>query len=305
MIVTIRQILQLATVIAAPSTSGELAMTLASPAPPAVSVGGAEQRPSVSIIIRQVLQLTALATAGVGMLAVTLTSLASASITVAVPGSLGGGGGGSNAYDNPAYPQLTTTQLALDYLLYVPPQIGGFSNSIGTVEIGSTVTAVNLTWSLNKTMTSLLLQGSPITPSLTAISLSGLHLVSDTTYALSASDGTSTTGASTTVAFRPRRWWGTSPLATLTSSDILALGSSEFASSRGQSRSLSATASYLWFAWPSSFGGPASFVVNGLPSSGWVRSVVSATNASGFTQNYDVYRSQFLQNGSGIAVTVS
>lgn len=224
-------------------------------------------------------------------------------VSIALPGSIGGGG--SNAYHNPDYPLLTTTQLALNYLLYVPPQILGLVNSIGTVEIGSTVSAVNLSWGLNKVMTALLLQGSPITPTLTAISLSGLALVSDTTYTLTASDGTNTTSAGTTVAFRARRWWGSSPLAALTSADILTLGSSEFAASRGQSRSMSATAAYLWFAWPSSFGGPASFVVNGLPSSGWVRSVVSHTNASGFTANYDVYRSLFLQNGSGIAVTVS
>lgn len=237
---------------------------------------------------------------------VVASSMPELAMTVAVPGTIvwGGGSGGSSDYANPAYPALTTIDKALNYLLYVAPQIESFSNNVGTVELGVTVHAVNLTWALNKTMTTLTLNGVSLPLTQTSDSLTGLSLTGNTTWLLSAGDGQNTAWASSTVAFLPRRWWGSSSLTSLGSSDILALGSSEFSSSRNQSRSMSASAAYLYFAWPSSFGTP-SFTVNGLPSTAWIKTTVSATNASGYTQNYDVYRSQYLQNGSGIAVVVS
>jgi hypothetical protein len=237
-------------------------------------------------------------------LGIGLTIGPAATVSLALPGSVIWGEGGGSAYDNPAYPALTTINDALDYLLYVPPAITGFTNTVGTVEIGSTVTAVTLSWHFNKTMASVTLNGAAISPLLTSASLTGLHLTSDTSYTLSASDGQQAASAGTSVAFRARRWWGTSALTTLGSADILTLSGSEFATGRGQSRSMSASAAYLYFAWPSAFGAP-TFTVNGLPSTAWIKTTVMATNAAGYAQNYDVYRSQYIQNGSGIAVVVS
>lgn len=233
-------------------------------------------------------------------LGVAMTIGPAASVIIDLPGA----GGSSGSYENPAYPALQTVNEALDYLLYVPPVISGFSNNIGAVEIGGTVSAATLSWSFNKTMTSVTLNGNAISPALTAEALSGLSLTASTTWTLNASDGINNTIAATSVSFLAKRWWGTSTLTSLGSSDILALGGSEFATGRAQSRSMTASAAYLYFAWPSSFGA-ASFTVNGLPSTAWIKATVSATNASGYTQNYDVYRSQYLQNGSGIAVVVS
>lgn len=51
------------------------------------------------------------------------------------------------------------------------------------------------------------------------------------------------------------------------------------------------------FAWPTLFGTP-SFIVNGLPNTAWtkVRSAFNFTNAEGFTQPYDVWVSNTVQN---------
>jgi hypothetical protein len=247
--------------------------------------------------------------AGVDMLLTQTVSMLAAvpagvTIELALPGSFGGGGG-SNLYSNPAYPLLTTTQLALNYLLYVPPTITGFSNSVGTVELGSTVHAVNLAWSFSKAMTSVTINGATVTPTLTSESLTGLNLTTNTSYTLSGSDGTDTVSASTTIGFSPRRWWGSSALPALASSDILGLGNSEFAGSLQQTKSLSATAAYFYFAWPASFGTPSAFTVGGLASSGWVQATVAHTNAAGYTQNYYTFRSQYLQNGTNINIVVS
>lgn len=256
------------------------------------SISGFATAAGVSMLLTQTVSVLAAIPAGVV-------------IELAVPGSFGGGVA-SDLYFNPAYPLLTTTQLALDYLLYLPPQITGFSNSVGTVEIGGTVHAVNLAWSFNKAMTTVMLNGVAVSPpTLTAESLTGLNLTANTSYTLSASDGTDTVSATTTVSFSARRWWGASPLAALASSDILALGNSEFAGSFAQSKSLSATAAYFYFAWPASFGMPNAFTVGGLASSGWVQATVAHTNASGHTQNYYTFRSQYLQNGTDINIVVS
>lgn len=207
-------------------------------------------------------------------------------------------------YANPGYPSLSTVQQALDQILYVAPAITSFSNSVGAVEIGSTVNAVLLTWSVNKTMTTLTLDGASLTPSLTQKSLTGLNLTTTKSWTLAAGDGTNTASRTSTVSFQAKRWWGLSAAAALASDDILALGNSEFATGRGQSKTFNAAGQYIYFAWPTSFGIPA-FVVGGLASSGWVQATVTHINQSGFTQDYFTFRSQFLQNGSGIVVAVS
>jgi hypothetical protein len=222
--------------------------------------------------------------------------------------SLGGAmialGAGATAFFTATATMLQHWSSAIDTLLYVPPQITGFSNTVGTVEIGSTITALTLAWSFNKAMVSVTLNGAALPPAQLSERLTGLALVANTTYTLTASDGTRSTAQSSTIGFLPRRWWGVSALPALGSDDILALGNSDFATSRGQARSMSAAGEYLYFAWPASFGMP-SFTVNGLQSSGWVEAAVSHTNAAGFTQPYYTFRSQYAQNGSGILVVVS
>jgi hypothetical protein len=67
---------------------------------------------------------------------------------------------------------------------------------------------------------------------------------------------------------------------------------------------MTASSQYLCFAWPSTFGTP-SFTVNGLPVTGWISVTVSYTNSQGYTSNYDIWTSEYLQSGTSIAVTVS
>ena len=52
-------------------------------------------------------------------------------------------------YHNPSYP---TVQAALDKLLYVTPIFTSFTNSVNTVELGSSVPNVLLNWAYNKPM---------------------------------------------------------------------------------------------------------------------------------------------------------
>ncbi len=207
-------------------------------------------------------------------------------------------------YVNAAYPGIANVKQALDQLLYVSLTVPSFTNDVGTVEIGTTVTAVNFNWSYNKAVVSQTFNASPIAFALRALGLTGLSLTSDTTYTVVGNDGTQNASRSTSVLFRNKRFWGVSATPTPTGPFIDTLSSSEFATSRNQSRTFNCAAQYIYVAWPSSFGNP-TFTVNGLLNTGFQKTTVSYTNSSGHTSNYDVWRSGNLLTGSGFQVVIS
>jgi len=194
---------------------------------------------------------------------------------------------------------ITNVKEALDSLLYVAPDITGFSITPNLVEIGTIVNTITLNWNLNKIFTSLSINNGvgAITPNLLTLTLNSLSLSSNTTYTITGGDGTNNDSASATINFRSRRWWGTSVLDTFTGADILTLQNDELATNRQQTRAINGDGKYIWFAFPTSFGVP-SFVVNGLPNSAFTISTVSHTNQSGNTQNYYVIRTNTVQNGT-------
>ena len=199
------------------------------------------------------------------------------------------------SYTNPTYP---TVGSALDYLLYVSPGITSFTNTINQVEIGTTVTSTTLNWTLNKTMTSLSLNNGigSITPSLLTYTHSSSY-TTDRTYTLTASDGTNTAIANTSIYFRYSRYWGYNASASLNDGQINAL-SHELATDRLQTRNgLAPSSQYIYIAYPAAWGA-ATFTVNGLPSTDWTLSVQSHTNSSGNTSSYNVYRTNNLLTGS-------
>ncbi len=216
------------------------------------------------------------------------------------PPGAGGGDADEIAYDNATY---STVQAALDALLYVAPHIASFTNSVGTVELGTTISAVTLAWTLNKAMTSLALDhGIGSVLGLTSKPLTGLTLTTDTTYTLTAGDGQNTTSAQTTVAFRNKRYWGVSDSASLDNAGVLGL-SSEFATDYAKSVTYDATGGkYLYYAFPASFGTPSHVTVGGLSFSDFTVSAMSFTNASGHTETYNLIRLNNRQTGSAIAI---
>lgn len=227
-------------------------------------------------------------------------------VTAAIPGPQGppGDGGAETAVEISYSGEYPNVQAALDALLYVAPEIESFSNNVGTVEIGATVSSLTLAWTLNKTVTSLALDnaiGSVL--GLTSKSLTGLSLTDDTTYQLTASDDTNTVSAETTVAFRNKRYWGVSASPSLDSDGVLALGNSEFATSFAKSITYNASSrGFPYYAYPAVWGTPSAVTVGGLAFSDLVVDVVSVTNASGYTQNYNVIRFGNTQTGASIAV---
>ena len=196
----------------------------------------------------------------------------------------------------------STVQLALDALLYVSPIITSFSLSVGTVEIGSTITTVTANWSFNKAMSTATLTDTTILPTDTSHIFSGLTLTSNKTYTLSCGDGKNTATSSRTITFSNKRYWGVSSNTSLSNSDILAL-TSEFASSLGKSITFNCTGGkYPYYCYPTVWGSPLSVMVGGLAFSDYTITTQSFTNASGYVSTYNIFRFNNIQNGSNIAV---
>jgi hypothetical protein len=205
------------------------------------------------------------------------------------------------SYSNTTY---TTVAAALDTLLYVAPSISSFTNNVVTVEKGSTVSSTTLSWALNKTMTTASIDQSIGSVLGLTQYVYGTSYTTDRSFTLTVGDGTNTATSTTSVYFRNRRHWGTSASSTLSSAAILSLAANELSTSRTKSWSQNGNGQYIYYAYPALFG-TASFTTNGLPNTDWTLSVVSHTNASGHTEDYNVYRTNSIQNGTNILIGVS
>lgn len=183
-------------------------------------------------------------------------------------------------------------------------------------------TVVSLVWSVfvgSSIITSINVNGNVIVP--TGGNQNGVagpfNSVSNvnTTFGMTAYDGTTYVNASTSVTWSNRRYWGTSNIfGVLNSTQIQALGGitiyagigagagvgsgSELSTTRVQTRNgINGGGNYLTFAWPTSFGTP-SFVINGLPNTAFtkIQSAYAFVNQYGYTASYDVWMSNTAQN---------
>ncbi len=207
------------------------------------------------------------------------------------------------AYTNDQYPTMHNLQDAMDKLLYVTPTVsisGG-----GNYEIGSTRATTTLTWTWNKTIQSQSLnQGiGNLDPTLRTYTYES-PISTDTTFTITGTDGTTQKSASTNLRFLPKRYWGVSAKTSLTDEEIIAL-SSELSTSRAQTRTFDCSGGkYFYFAIKTSYCNGIKFKVGGLSFSDMLVETRQFTNASGYTDSYNIYRVNNIQTGSAIVVEV-
>jgi hypothetical protein len=174
-----------------------------------------------------------------------------------------------------------------------------------TNEIGASLTNINLTWTYNKTEVS-----QSINQGLGAQAIGNRAVVdpatitANTTYTLTIDDGTTEITSNTSVSFKNKSHWGTSALTSLSSAQILTLADKAFSTNKNLSFSIDGVGEYIYVSYPASYG-IATFNVNGLLNTAWTLAVVSHTNAEGHVENYNVYRTNTVQNGTDILVEVS
>lgn len=206
------------------------------------------------------------------------------------------------SYSNPDYP---TVAAALDKLLYVAPEIKEFKGGSDN-EIGSTITTVKFSWAYNKVMkTQSINQGiGEIDINARTYTLSDQAITSRKVFKLTASDGTNSVSKETAVNFYHKRYWGVSSEETLTNAQILAL-SKEFSTNRKQTRTFNCSGGrYFYLAIPTAYCDGIMFKVGGLSYTDMKVETIEFTNASGYTDSFNLYRSGNIQTGSAISVEV-
>ena len=240
---------------------------------------------------------------------------------------------GAIQFDSPSYAASTRTNLGATVLgdaiftatnqtaarqaLGLQTYENTLTNSVGTVEIGSTVNSVTVGWTISPTNAIYALRQlvrgtttNTITNNSSTLAFTSLGLTNDTTWTLTVGDGQGITNTATTsVLFQNYMTWGRSSSTNLDNASLQSLHTSgggasrAFATSRSRSITLDGGGQYLYIAYPQGFGS-ASFTVGGLPNSAWTVSTNSYTNASGYITNYLIYRTDTIQNGTGINIVV-
>lgn len=194
--------------------------------------------------------------------------------------------------------RLKTVEDQIADILYKPITINSFTNDVGTAEIGSYVKAVSLKWSFNKTPTTVTLDGMGMLPEFTGYSQTGLNITENTTFTLKATDERGTEATKTTsITFLNGVYYGVSAAPeTLDSAFILTL-TKNLRSTKLPSFTVNAYAGeYIYYCVPKRFGA-CTFSVGGFVGGFMLADTVSFTNASGYTEDYYVYRSDYQDLG--------
>lgn len=186
----------------------------------------------------------------------------------------------------------------IDDLAYTAIAFVSASATNATNEIGSTVTETVITWYFNKEPKTQTIKFGPevaevLDKSIRSKTYSGKTITSNTSIVITATDERDAQASRTlNITFQPRAYWGVAQNKEIyDSADILALSESALTSTRTRNINVNAgEGEHIIYAIPSSFGTP-TFKINGFEG-GFVKvGTINFTNASGYSQNYDVYKS--------------
>lgn len=211
----------------------------------------------------------------------------------------------------------STNTIAARQALGLQSYTNTLTNSVGDVEIGSTVNSVTIGWMISPTNATYALrqlvgsgQTNTITNNSATLTLTSLELTNNTTWTLTVGDGSGVTNTATaSVNFYNYMTWGRSTNTSLNNAQIQSLHTSgggasrALSTSRSRSITMDGGGQYLYIAYPQGFGA-ASFVVGGLPNSAFTAFTNSYTNANGYVTNYLIYRTDTIQNGTGINIVI-
>lgn len=186
----------------------------------------------------------------------------------------------------------TTVAAVLDDLLYTAIQITSFTNNVNTVEMGSTVDTVVLNWNYNKTPEELTLDGQGIDASLKTKTIESAGIKANKTYTLKAVDERDAEATKTTaITFLNGVYWGVgADQSSFDSAFILGL-TKGLQSSKVKTFTVNAGASqHIYYAIPTRYGTPA-FKVGGFEGGFAKAATIDFTNASGYMESYDIWKS--------------
>ena len=174
---------------------------------------------------------------------------------------------------------------------YVPIAISNFRHSAGTVELGTVLESVGLSWVLNKDPAQQSLNGVLIPSVARAVAAPG-PFDKTTKFSLAVTDerGAPDT-ASTTVYFHNAVYYGTHTGTAMPTDEQLRALPKKLQSGRGLDlKGNAGVGQYLIYACPTSYGTP-EFWYNGIQGGFYKLGTMLHTNASGHKENYDIWLS--------------
>nr|DAM82001.1 MAG TPA: hypothetical protein [Caudoviricetes sp.] len=191
--------------------------------------------------------------------------------------------------------QLKYIRQQIADIQYIPVEILSFTNNINIAELGSSVNEITLTWKLNKIPKSATLNNISISGELQAdqsVTIRDAALTTDSIFTLAVTDEKNkTVQKKSSIVFYNGIYYGCAIIPTKLDSVFV----------RGLNKSLqkdqvktftvnSGVHQYVWYALPTRYGTPV-FNVGGFDGGFTKAASISFTNASGYTEEYAVYRS--------------
>ena len=191
-------------------------------------------------------------------------------------------------------PRITALENQIADLLYKAISITSFTTSVTTAELGSTVNSLTLKWTTNKVPKSLILDGEAVSSSLSQKVLTNAGITSDKTYRLTATDERNASASKTaSIEFLNGCYYGVSSDVSDAAINNQLILSFTKVLSNSKARTITAnpgTDEYIYYAIPARLGTPV-FKVGGFEGGFSLVKTLSFTNASGYAENYNVYRS--------------
>lgn len=181
-----------------------------------------------------------------------------------------------------------------------PIDITSIANNIGTVELGTTVDSVTVSWVVNKTPAAQTLNGEPISAALRSAVVPG-PFTSGVTFSVTVEDESGNKdSASTSVNFHNGVYCGSLPDGSILNSATIRTLTRKLQGSKATS--FSAPAGRPTYALPTRYGKP-SFNIGGFDYSWNKAATIQFENASGYVESYDIWQHPQLVS-SAITVTV-
>lgn len=195
---------------------------------------------------------------------------------------------------------IKTNFVTQDEFNYKPIAISAFTNNKNTVEMGTKITDVTLNWTLSKNPKTMMIDSESITPLSTRTkTYSGQNITTNKTYTLKVTDEKDAIATKTTsITFYNGVYWGAKAApGSYDSAFILTL---QKGLQGNKNKTFTATAGadeYLYYALPTRYGA-VTFNVGGFDGGFTKVATIEFTNASGYKENYDIYKSDNANLGS-------
>ena len=195
--------------------------------------------------------------------------------------------------------RLSAIEKDIADLKYKPITVSSFTNNVNTVEIGSTVNSVTLSWKLNKDAVMATIDSTAVDTSQNgSLVLTDLAIKANKTWTLKVSDERETSASKTTsVTFLNGVYYGAAPAGTIDSSFVRSL-TRTLRSNKLPSFTLTTTTNqYMWYCVPTRYG-KCTFMNNNVTGGFFLADTIDFTNASGYTESYYIYRSDYPSLGT-------